>query len=697
MHLQRLPDEERRMTDLEPWAELCERLAGTTKKLEKRAWMADYLRELPVEAAAHAALYLAGTPFAEADGRQLSVGGASLWQVVRERTQASDTAMQAAYRRHGDLGSAAFDLLSVGEKLAPATLTIEDVAASFAGMAAVQGAAGSTERRQGLLRDLLARATPLETKYLIKLMLGDMRIGVKQAQVEEAIAAATERELTAVRRAVMLLGDLSEVVRLAEADRLDEARMRLFHPLGFMLASPVDSVEEAMTRFAEEVRAEQKGEGGAERTPETEGTSEGAPNIPTRPSAGRDIRPPGAVDSSLSEAHIPPALTPADILPALTQAHVPPALTQAHVQDKFDGIRCQLHCGDPTQPGRVALFSRSRDDMTHSYPELTEAFAKITEPLIFDGEILAWNTDPAATEQRALPFSSLQNRIGRKRVTAAMRRQPPVVFMAFDLLYRDESLLLEQPLAVRRELLEQVCAAQVPHTVISNTPSQTESAHAQGALFAEPDAELEPGESAFARLVLAPIARLSSAEQLEQAYVDARARGNEGVMLKAAASVYQPGRRGLAWLKLKRELATLDVVVTSAEYGHGKRAGTLSDYTFAVRDGDTLKNVGKAYSGLTDAEIAHLSQYFHEHTIEDFGGWRTVEPTMVLEVAFNNLMRSDRHASGFAMRFPRILRIRDDKPVEEIDTLARVEEIYNQQPDKPVDNAQPDRPAEFDS
>jgi DNA ligase-1 len=664
------------MTDLEPWAELCERLAGTTKKLDKRAWMADYLRELPVEAAAYAALYLAGTPFAEADGRQLSVGGASLWQVVRERTQASDTAMQAAYRRHGDLGSAAFDLLSAGQELVPATLSIEDVAASFAGMAAVQGAAGSTERRQGLLRDLLARATPLEAKYLIKLMLGDMRIGVKQAQVEEAIAVATERELTAVRRAVMLLGDLSEVVRLAEADRLDEARMRLFHPLGFMLASPVDSVEEAMARFAEEVRAERKGKGGAEPTPETEGTGEGAPNISILSSAGSDTQSAGAVDSSLSEAHIPPALT------------------LAHIQDKFDGIRCQLHCGDPTQPGRVALFSRSRDDMTHSYPELTEAFAKVTEPLILDGEILAWNTDPAATEQRALPFSSLQNRIGRKRVTATMRRQTPVVFMAFDLLYRGESLLLEQPLALRREMLEQACAAQAPHTVVSNTPSQAESANAQGALFADPDAASEPGESAFARLVLAPIARLSSAEQLEQAYVDARARGNEGVMLKAAASLYQPGRRGLAWLKLKRELATLDVVVTSAEYGHGKRAGTLSDYTFAVRDGDTLKNVGKAYSGLTDAEIANLSQYFHEHTIEDFGGWRTVEPTIVLEVAFNNLMRSDRHASGFAMRFPRILRIRDDKPVEEIDTLARVEEIYNRQPDKPVDNAQPDKPVD---
>jgi DNA ligase 1 len=224
----------------------------------------------------------------------------------------------------------------------------------------------------------------------------------------------------------------------------------------------------------------------------------------------------------------------------------------------------------------------------------------------------------------------------------------------------------------------------VPHTIVSSTPASTES-HNQGALFTAPDAAPPPSGNGFARFVLASVTRLTSAEQLEQAYVDARARGNEGVMLKAAASVYQPGRRGLAWLKLKRELATLDVVVTAAEYGHGKRAGILSDYTFAVRDGDRLKNVGKAYSGLTDAEIAHLSQYLHEHTIEDYGGWRTVEPSIVLEVAFNNLMRSERHNSGFAMRFPRILRIRDDKPVEEIDTLQRVEELYNAQPDRPVE------------
>jgi DNA ligase-1 len=208
----------------------------------------------------------------------------------------------------------------------------------------------------------------------------------------------------------------------------------------------------------------------------------------------------------------------------------------------------------------------------------------------------------------------------------------------------------------------------------------------QALLFAGPpvQAPLAP------RLLLSPSSLAESAEGIDRAYTAARARSNEGVMIKAAESAYQPGRRGLAWLKLKRELATLDVVVTGTEYGHGKRAGLLSDYTFAVRgpkfaETGELLNVGKAYSGVTDAEIAELTRFFKEHTIEDFGHFRTVEPLVVLEVAFNNIMRSDRHASGFALRFPRIVRLRPDKPLAEIDTLERVEEIYQSQVDKPVE------------
>lgn len=150
-------------------------------------------------------------------------------------------------------------------------------------------------------------------------------------------------------------------------------------------------------------------------------------------------------------------------------------------------------------------------------------------------------------------------------------------------------------------------------------------------------------------------------------------------MAKAADSPYVPGRRGRYWLKLKRPLATLDVVVTAVEYGHGRRHAVLSDYTFSVRKGDGLATVGKAYTGLTDAEIQELTEYFHQHTLEDQGYRLRVDPTIVLEVAFNNIQRSRRHESGFALRFPRIVRLRPDKPVSEIDTLDRVRELYERQ------------------
>jgi DNA ligase-1 len=624
------------------FAELCRRLAETTRKLEKRAWMAEYLTPLDIADAARAAQWLTGEPFTATDRRALNMGGASIQRVIKDITKADDRALHAAYLRHGDLGGAAFELLASREQPAP-SITLALVDAAFD---AIAGPAGKTQvaaNKQRILRELLSAATALETKYIVKLIIGDMRIGVKQAQVEEAVGVAYSRELKHVRHAVMLLGDLRQVVAMAHDDTLANAQMRLFHPLGFMLASPVETVQEAIERFQQEVKAEKKGAGGA---------------VP-------------AEDLTADE----PVVEMAD------QLQVSEPLSRAQMEDKYDGIRAQLHCGDPGEPGRVALFSRSRDDMTLSFPEIAEAFSHINQPLILDGELLAWVTPANDDAGRALPFSSLQPRIGRKKVTAEMRAATPVVFMAFDVLYAHGDLLLDRTLDERRRLLARLVEELQPRVFAGSAP-RSKSEQAQVGLFGE---ALPAPDDAFARLVLAPATDLQSAQQLDAAYGEARARGNEGVMLKAKDSLYQPGRRGLAWLKLKRELATLDVVVTSAEWGNGRRAQTLSDVTFAIRDGDDFKNIGKAYSGLTDVEIAQLTAWFLEHTLEDFGSWRAVEPKIVLEVAFNNLMRSERHASGFAMRFPRILRIREDKPIEEIDTLARVEEIYNGQPDKPVD------------
>ncbi len=608
---------------LSQFAELCQRLAETGSKLEKRALMAEYLRALPVPEAGLAALYLAGVPFPETDGRALNVGGALLSRVIAELSGASQPAMHAAYLRHGDLGGVAQELLPARSDAG--TLLLPEVADAFADIANVSKAAA----KQQITRGLLERATPLEAKYLIKIILGDMRTGIKVSLVEEAIAAAYGAPIGEVRHARMLNGNLPEVLELAATGRLLEARMKLFHPLGFMLASPVETVEEALKRFSTEVAEEAR-------------------------SASPEARPDG------------------------------PLIKEAQMEDKYDGVRAQIHCGSPEHPGRVTLFSRSREDMTASFPEIVDAFAGIKQPLVLDGEILAWNPvstlDSTGEAGRALPFSSLQARLGRKRVTAEMLEEIPVVFMAFDVLYADGEMTMERPLEQRRRVLEDLVQREQERTRVC---SHSITSGPQTTLLFE----AAVADDGFARLVLAPAVQLESVAQLEQAYVDARARGNEGVMLKARHSTYQPGRRGLAWLKLKRELATLDVVVTAAEYGHGRRAGWLSDYTFAVRDGDVLRNVGKAYSGVTDAEIARLTQFFLEHTVENYGSVRAVEPLVVFEVAFNNVMRSDRHDSGFALRFPRILRIRDDKPVSEIDTLERVAEIYQSQPDKPVETA----------
>jgi DNA ligase 1 len=708
-------------------AELAERLAGDSGKLKKRAAIAEALRRVHESSpdsddAGLFAMYLAGTPFAEADSRKLNAGGALLSKALLEVSGATQIELTAAYKRYGDLGAAGFELLFgssagggptsgdeaarygapgsvapgsvVGTDGASTGLTLHEVAEAFAGMAVTK----TTAIRAGLVEELLRRSSPLEAKYLLKLMIGDMRIGVKQSLVEEAIAEAAGAPVAEVRDAVMLEADLSDAVRRAFAGTLKEARMRLFHPLGFMLASPVESPEEAVGRFRGSESADQRvsksagdGEGGGSdvAVKKRRAKATAGPSAPLR-FAQDDTSLMGEERSAQDDSSLVGEDcsarddSSAESDRSVVESEIRSVHIEAYLEDKYDGMRAQVHCGDRAVPGRVAIYSRNREEVTGSFPELEEAFGRVTEagvgPLIFDGEILGWDLK----EARALPFAVLGQRIGRKKVSNEWRRQVPVVFMAFDLMFADGELLLERPLRERRLRLESVVERLV-EVVQSPLAVDERKKSAQGFMFAEPE---EPGVE---RLLLAPSRLVESAEDIDRAYAEARARANEGVMVKAAESKYTPGRRGLEWVKLKRELATLDVVVTGAEFGHGRRAGILSDYTFAVRAANgELLNVGKAYSGLTDAEIAEMSGWMMEHTLEidplkNGGFFRTVEPLRVLEVAFNNVMRSDRHASGFALRFPRIVRIRDDKPLNEIDTVERVEEIYQSQVDRPVE------------
>jgi DNA ligase-1 len=574
--------------DVLHFARTCDAVAATTKKLEKTALVADYLRTTLLSEAAAAVIFLSGRPFPASEEATLQVGGALLWRVISELSGKSEAELTEIYRRHGDAGSVAAEALirkpESGVLLVELQLT--EVQHVFSQIAAARGPAAKAI----LLRQLLERATPLEAKYIVKIISGDLRIGLKESLVEEAIARAFEAPFDQVKRANMLLGDIGETLRLAAAGKLAEARLRLFHPIDFMLASPVESSEEALTYFQ-----------------------------------------------------------------------------NASVEDKYDGVRAQAHIGG----GQVRIFSRTRDEITQSFPELPVVLAGLPGEAILDGEIVAWNSAwnsggmdlPAG---RALPFSTLQQRLGRKKVSAKLMHDIPVAYLVFDVLYADGALLLDRPLRERSGIVDSLLAA--PRMSIAP------GLQAQSSLdFKDLD------ESLPAPVLRAPVATASSAQDLETLFTAARDRGNEGLMIKDLDSLYTPGRRGKSWLKMKRELATLDVVVTAVEYGHGKRIGVLSDYTFAVWDGERLANIGKAFSGLTDAEIAEMTQWFLAHTIREQGLRLEVEPRIVLEVAFNNMMRSSRHESGYALRFPRIVRLRPDKQPGDADTIETVKEIYEQQ------------------
>jgi len=550
------------------WSEVAERVAATTRTSEKTRLLADYLPTLSADELPIAAVFLAGRPFAEADGRATGLGWATIASAVAELAGVGSGALGEAYDRSSDLGVAVSEVLarSNGSRPADDALAIgpgpglTDVAAAYVRM---QEASGPSAKGS-IFAELLSRCDALTAKYVTKILTGELRIGLREGLLEAAIAGAFVRPIDAVKRAGMLTGDIGATAVLARNDALGTASLRLFHPLKFMLASPVEDALEIIGRVG-----------------------------PT-----------------------------------------------AWVEDKYDGIRAQLH-----RRGRdVRLYSRDLHEVSSQFPEVIAGSRELHWDGILDGELLAYR------DGAVMPFVALQKRLGRKSPSAAIREQVPVIFVAFDVLAFGPSdggvvALLDEPLEDRRRRLESL-----------------------GLPLAD-----EGGRFALSQQV-----SVDSAEALEGAFVAARARNNEGLMVKDPRSRYTPGRRGLGWLKMKKALATIDCVVVGVEVGHGKRHGVLSDYTFAVRDEATggLVTIGKAYSGLTDAEISEMTHWFEGHTIERFGRFRTVQPTVVVEVAFDVIVRSNRHRSGFSLRFPRIARLRLDKSPDEIDTVSSVEAIW---------------------
>jgi DNA ligase 1 len=302
-----------------------------------------------------------------------------------------------------------------------------------------------------------------------------------------------------------------------------------------------------------------------------------------------------------------------------------------YAEFKYDGVRAQVH----RRSGEVRVYSRRLEDITPFFPEIVSAFSRQGKDVILDGEIVPFK------DGRPLPFQLLQRRLRRVDKLEEAARNSPVVYFAFDMLFEDGEETASLPLRLRREKLKR--------ELKGTGASQAESV---------------------------PV---TTTEEISAAFRKSRDLGYEGLVVKDPDSLYSMGKRGSGWVKLKEELDTLDVVIVGAEYGHGKRAGVISDYTFAVRDGSTLKTIGKAYSGLTDVEIDEMTNRLKEITVQDYGYHRTVKPEIVLEVAFDSIQRSSRHDSGYALRFPRIKRIRTDKSPADINTIADVEKIFTEQ------------------
>ena len=539
---------------LQAFAECAEAIAATTKKLEKAAILGGYLKTLSDPDLTRAARYFAGQQFALNDARTTNVGGSIISAALSEATGFSGEELYPRYVRLGDPGDLAEEVVKESRKTFDPTITLAETESLISRLSETRGIKNKT----ALLSAVLHRASPLEAKYLVKLLAGDLRIGLREGLVEDAIARVFGQSLADVAYANMLLGDIGETAARARRADLRDVRMRLFHPIKFMLATPAADLTDIARTM------------------------------------------------------------PAEFL----------------VEDKFDGIRAQAH----VENGRVAIYSRTMDEITHRFPELVEPLRSLTANVIIDGEIVP------ANDRAILPFSELQKRLGRKTVGTQLLQAVPVVLVAYDLLYAREKILIDESLAERRRILAEV----VPR---ADGPLRL----SEGKIFSE-------------------------TSLLDEEFDRARARGNEGLMIKSPESSYKPGRRGREWLKLKKAIATLDVAVTAVEVGHGKRRHLLSDYTFAVRrsseDGELL-NIGKAYSGLTDQELMELTEWFKAHTLKEFahGRVRLVEPAIVIEVTFDRVQRSNRHKSGYALRFPRILRLRSDKTAAEIDTLETVKRL----------------------
>lgn len=540
------------------FVDFLERIGETASKKAKVSIAAELLRSLGPERSQRAVYLMRGGIFPAYDQRELNVGWSTLWKIIESLSAYEEEELSGFYKETGDLGLTAEKALDK-RRMAPLRteeVELDDVYDALVRVANLTGPS-STGKRERYLLGLLGQASPVEAKYIVKIMTGEMRYGFQEGLLEEAIAECSDVPLELVRRANMLTSDLGFVARTAgeSPDDLKRLDVEPFRPVRHMLAESAATIEEAIEHHSGEVS----------------------------------------------------------------------------IEWKYDGARLQVH----KLKGKVKIYTRRLEDVTRSFPELLPELASIPHDLIVDGEAVYWKDGKPGA------FQYLIRRLRRKRDIRRMARTYQSKFFAFDILYLDGGSLVDEAYANRREILERV----VPR-----------------------------GE----RVTCSERFEFSSIRHTRDLFRKGLGFGYEGLMIKDLRSAYEPGKRGKHWFKYKEALETLDLAVIIAEYGHGSRAGLLSDYTFGAWSDDRtrLVPVGKAYSGLTDDEILEMTGRLKRLAIKEIGTRVHVKPEVVMEVAFGDVQRSPRYPSGLALRFPRIKAIRDDLDLEGVDGVGKLRRIY---------------------
>ena len=549
------------------FVKLCEEIRITKSKNMKVRLLSRYLSSLNDESLSIAVLFLSNRIFPLGSKFVINAGFGTIMQALSEISFLDKDQIQQSYMQYGDMG--ALSEYAVSKKhtaslIQQQPLTLPIIHDRFKGIADSIGS-DSSKAKKSILKGLFLDCSPLEAKYLTKVINGEMRIGLTEGLVEVAVSAAFNVELKKVREAMLVSGDISQVALLAKSRLLHIAIIKPLQPLSYMLADVMFTAEEIINYFQKPLICEYK----------------------------------------------------------------------------YDGIRAQMHKSGQ----QVKLFSRNMTNITNAFPELVQAAidSKLSSSMenidfILDGEIVGLRNG------KPLHFQELQKRLRRKNVTGQILTAVPIVYVVFDITYINQEQTIRNPLRQRKEILSSI-------------------------LFREP-------------IINAKQNVVNTAQKIIAVFQKSRDDGYEGLVLKDPESQYHPGKRGRYWIKLKQELDTIDAVIVIAEYGQGKRAGVLSDYTFAVRDendNNQLKIIGKAYSGLTDKEISMITQKLKSIIIKDDGYKIAVKSELILEISFDSIQKSDRHDSGFALRFPRIKNIRSDKNITDIDTLQKVRHIYENQ------------------